>query len=54
MQSTPSEYQRVFAEIAREQSDGILVGDIGDLISHRQLIVEAGGELSEYVKLTVR
>jgi putative ABC transport system substrate-binding protein len=39
-QSTPSEYQRVFAEIAREHSDGILVGDIGDLISYRQLIAE--------------
>ena len=39
-QSTPSEYQRVFAEIARERPDGILVSDIGDLISHRDLIVE--------------
>jgi len=39
-QSAPSEYQRVFADIAREQSDGILVSDNGDLLPFRQLIVE--------------
>ena len=39
-QSTPAEYQRVFAEIAQERPDGILVSDIGDLIAYRQLIVE--------------
>jgi putative ABC transport system substrate-binding protein len=39
-ESTPSEYQRVFAEIAQERPDAILVSDIGDLIPHRQLIVE--------------
>jgi putative ABC transport system substrate-binding protein len=39
-ESTPSEYQRVFAEIAQERPDGILVSDIGDLAPYRQLIVE--------------
>ena len=39
-QSTPPEYQRVFAEIAQERPDGILFSDIGDLIPYRQLIVE--------------
>jgi len=39
-QSAPSEYQRVFADIAREQSDGILFSDNGDLLPFRQLIVE--------------
>ena len=39
-ESTPSEYQRVFATIAKDPPDAILVTDIGDLIPHRQLIVE--------------
>ena len=39
-ESTPSEYQRVFADIAQERPDGIMVSDIGDLIPYRQLIVE--------------
>jgi putative tryptophan/tyrosine transport system substrate-binding protein len=39
-ESTPSEYQRVFAEIAPDPPDAILVSDIGDLIPYRQLIVE--------------
>src|SRR6516225_9504900 len=39
-ESTPSEYQRVFAEIAKDRPDAILVSDIGDLIPYRQLIVE--------------
>jgi putative ABC transport system substrate-binding protein len=43
-QSTPSEYQRVFADIAQERPDGILVSDIGDLISYRQLIVGLVGK----------
>jgi putative ABC transport system substrate-binding protein len=38
--STPSEYQRVFADIAQQRPDGILVSDIGDLVPFRQLIVE--------------
>lgn len=38
--STPAEYQRVFAEIAHERPDAIMVSDIGDLIPYRQLIVE--------------
>jgi putative tryptophan/tyrosine transport system substrate-binding protein len=38
--STPSEYQRVFAEIALERPDAIIVHDIGDLVPYRQLIVE--------------
>jgi putative ABC transport system substrate-binding protein len=39
-ESTPSEYQRVFTDIAPEQPDAILVHDIGDLLNYRQLIVE--------------
>ena len=39
-ESTPTEYQRVFAEIAKDPPDAILVTDIGDLIPYRQLIVE--------------
>ena len=39
-ESTPSEYQRVFAEIAQQRLDAILVTDIGDLIPYRELIVE--------------
>jgi len=39
-ESTPSEYQRVFAEIAQNRPDAIVVSDIGDLIPYRQLILE--------------
>jgi putative tryptophan/tyrosine transport system substrate-binding protein len=39
-ESTPSEYRRVFAEIAPERPDAIAVLDIGDLLRSRQLIVE--------------
>jgi putative ABC transport system substrate-binding protein len=39
-QSTPSEYQRVFAEIAHDRPDAIIVHDIGDLTPYRELIVE--------------
>jgi putative ABC transport system substrate-binding protein len=38
-ESNPSEYQRVFAEIAPERPDALIVSDIGDLIPYRQLIV---------------
>lgn len=43
-ESTPSEYQRVFAEIAPERPDAIIVSDIGDLVPYRQLIVELTGK----------
>jgi putative ABC transport system substrate-binding protein len=39
-ESTPSEVERVFAEIDQERLDAILVSSIGDLIPRRQLIVE--------------
>ena len=39
-ESTPSEYERVFADIAPKRPDAILVHDIGDLLNYRQLIVE--------------
>jgi putative ABC transport system substrate-binding protein len=39
-ESTPSEYQRVFTEIAPERPDAIIVHDIGDLLNHRELIIE--------------
>jgi putative ABC transport system substrate-binding protein len=39
-QSTPSEYQRVFAEIVQHRLDAIIVHDVGDLVPYRQLIVE--------------
>ena len=39
-ESAPSEYQRVFAEIAPVRADGLIVSDIGDLLPYRQLIVE--------------
>jgi len=39
-ESTPSEYRRVFAEVAPERPDAIAVLDIGDLLRFRQLIVE--------------
>jgi putative ABC transport system substrate-binding protein len=40
VESTPSEYQRVFAEIASERPDAIIVHDIGDLVPYRQLIID--------------
>jgi putative tryptophan/tyrosine transport system substrate-binding protein len=43
-ESTPSEYQRVFAEITAERPDAIIVSDIGDLVPYRQLIVELTGK----------
>jgi putative ABC transport system substrate-binding protein len=39
-ESTPSEYQRVFSEIARERPDAIIVSSDGALTPYRQLIVE--------------
>jgi putative ABC transport system substrate-binding protein len=39
-ESTPSEFQRVFAEIAPERADGLIVPDLGDFRPYRQLIVE--------------
>jgi putative ABC transport system substrate-binding protein len=39
-ESTPSEFQRVFAEIAPEPPDALTASDIGDLVPYRQLIVE--------------
>ena len=39
-ESTPSEYQRVFAEIASERSDAMIVHARGELVRYRQLIVE--------------
>ena len=39
-ESTPSEYQRVFAEIASERPDALIVNDIADHFPYRQLIVE--------------
>jgi hypothetical protein len=39
-ESTPSEYQRVSAEMAQERPDAIIVHDIGDLIPYRELIIE--------------
>jgi ABC-type uncharacterized transport system substrate-binding protein len=39
-QSTPAEYQRVFADIARARADAIMVHARGELLRSRQLIVE--------------
>jgi putative tryptophan/tyrosine transport system substrate-binding protein len=39
-EATPSEVQRVFAEIAQDRPDAIIVNSIGDLIPHRRLIIE--------------
>jgi putative tryptophan/tyrosine transport system substrate-binding protein len=39
-ESTPSEYQRVFADVAQDPPDAIMVSDLGDLVPYRQLIVE--------------
>jgi putative tryptophan/tyrosine transport system substrate-binding protein len=38
-ESTPSEYQRVFTEIARKRPDAIIVHARGELLRYRQLIV---------------
>ena len=40
-QSTPFEYQRVFAKIAQEQPSAIIVSDIPDLLANSQSIVES-------------
>ena len=37
---TPAEYQRLFAEVAQDRPDAIMISEIGDLIPDRQLIVE--------------
>jgi putative ABC transport system substrate-binding protein len=39
-QSTPSEIERAFAQIARDPPDAFIVDSIGDLAAHHQLIVE--------------
>jgi len=39
-EATPSEYQRVFAQIARDRSGAIIVMGSGELFAYRQLIVE--------------
>jgi len=39
-ESTPSELQRVFAEIPRDRPDAIIVSAVGDLGAHGRLIVE--------------
>ncbi|MBV8121036.1 MAG: ABC transporter substrate-binding protein [Alphaproteobacteria bacterium] len=39
-EATPIELQRVFAEIAQDRPDAVIVNSIGDLLASRQLIVE--------------
>jgi putative tryptophan/tyrosine transport system substrate-binding protein len=39
-ESTPSEVQRVFAEITQQRVDAVMVSGTGDLMAYRQLIVE--------------
>ena len=39
-ESTPSEIERVFAEIAQDRPDAIIVSAMGNLAAHRRLIVE--------------
>ena len=39
-EATPFELRRVFAEIAQNRSDAVIVNSIGDLFANRQLIVE--------------
>jgi hypothetical protein len=39
-ESTPLELQRVFAEVAPDRPDAIIVSSIGDLGAHARLIVE--------------
>jgi putative tryptophan/tyrosine transport system substrate-binding protein len=48
-ESAPTEYRRVFTEIARERSDAIIVHARGELLLHRELIIE----LAEKSKLPV-
>jgi putative tryptophan/tyrosine transport system substrate-binding protein len=43
-ESTPSEYQRGFAEIAQDRPDAIFVSGIGEFFAYRQLIVELAGK----------
>ena len=40
-EATPLEFQRVFAEIAQDRPDAIIVSAIGDLSAHTRLIVES-------------
>jgi putative ABC transport system substrate-binding protein len=39
-ESTPSEYQRVFAEIEKDRPDAVIVSALADLFPYRRLIVE--------------
>src|SRR5215467_2559816 len=39
-ESTPSEYERVFAEIAQQRPDAIMIRDLGDLFPYHKLIIE--------------
>ena len=39
-ESTPSEYQRVFAEIAQKPPDAMIVSSVSELFPYRQLIVD--------------
>jgi hypothetical protein len=41
-EATPSGYQRVFAEIAQERPDAIVMSAAPELLPYRQLIVELG------------
>jgi len=43
-EATPSEIQRAFAEIAREQADAVLLSGSGDLLPFRKLIVRLAEE----------
>jgi putative tryptophan/tyrosine transport system substrate-binding protein len=43
-ESTPSEYQRSFAEIAQDRPDAIFVSGISEFFAYRQLIVELAGK----------
>jgi putative ABC transport system substrate-binding protein len=43
-ESTPSEYQRVFAEIGQDPPDAIIVSGTSELFPYRQLIVELAGK----------
>ena len=38
--ATPSEFRRVFAEIARQQLDAVMVSPSGEFLANRQLIVQ--------------
>ena len=43
-ESTPSEYQRAFAEIAKDVPDAIIVSSTSELFPYRQLIVELAAQ----------